>query len=383
VIVRDATVAPGAEPVYYSATVNMAGARTAVRWLFVLVVAALLVMYALIALSLEVFVLPRNVWRPIRAMLEADDAVREGRREGQVIPATLIPGDELGQIMRSRNSTVSALREQERRLAEALIDLERVASDLQRKNHLLETAKRNLADADRLATLGVMSAGLAHEINTPLAVVKGLAEKLAGAPAQGLAEGEAQLLLRVTARLERLSESLLDFARARPARTDAVDLRAIVDEAWTLVRLDREARGIALHNELSGCTSAHGDPDRLLQVLVNLLRNAVDALRATKSGAPIHQPAIRTTCATVERDGARWLSLRVADNGPGLPAELLGRLFEPFASTRLDDKGTGLGLAVSQGIVQEHGGLLTARNRPAAEGGGAEFEVLLPLRAQG
>src|SRR6185436_11426017 len=152
-------------------------------------------------------------------------------KEQEIISDSLIPADELGEIMRSRNRTVTALRAHEAALAEALAELERVATDLKRKNHLLEAARRNLADADRLASLGMMSAGIAHELNTPLAVVKGLADKLNHSAEKRLDPAEAALMVRVVGRLERLGDSLLDFARARPPQTSPVELRAIVDEA--------------------------------------------------------------------------------------------------------------------------------------------------------
>src|SRR6185295_16281744 len=150
--------------------------------LYALTAVALLAVYGLVAAALELFVLPQHVYDPISRMLEADAAVQEGATEDELIPETAIPADELGEIMRSRNRTIVALRRHESALAEALAELGRVAGDLKRKNHLLEMAQRNLADADRLASLGMMSAGIAHELNTPLAVVKGLAEKLNSAP---------------------------------------------------------------------------------------------------------------------------------------------------------------------------------------------------------
>jgi signal transduction histidine kinase len=374
-------VAEGGEPprvlvgdgrgAFVSVLVELQESRRAVRRLYGIVVVALLAVYGLIAFALEVFILPRHVWRPIAAVLEADQGVRENDRAREIIPERFIPGDELGQIMRSRNATVGAMRDNERRLNEALGQVERIASDLHQKNQLLEAAKRNLADADRLASLGMMSAGLAHELNTPLAVAKGLVEKLAADPVAGLAQGEAELLVRVVGRLERLSESLLDFARARPPSVRPTDVHAVVDEAWTLVRIDREAKRFALGNEITPGTVVPADPDRLLQVLVNLLRNAADAMVAQPGGR------IDVRGSVVVREEKPWLSIRVQDTGPGLSPEVIGRLFEPFASTRLDARGTGLGLAVSQGIIREHAGVLTARNR--VDGPGAEFEILLPM----
>lgn len=371
---------------YIGAVVTSPEARGAVTRLYILASIALLGMYALVAIALELFVLPANVYDPLRRILAADRATREGRRDAEIIPASGMPADELGEIMRSRNETVGSLREHEAALADALKTLEEVASDLARKNHLLETAKRNLADADRLASLGMMSAGISHELNTPLAVLKGLVEKLNINSRAGLDPAQAALMLRVVKRLERLGESLLDFARARPPRSAPTDVRAVVHEAMTLIELDREARGVAIVNDVSEDLIISADGDRLVQVFVNLLRNAADAIKADGLFAASRQanqePRIVVGATRTERDGAQWVVITVADNGPGIDPAILPRLFEPFASTRLDARGTGLGLAVAEGIVREHGGFILARNRTVLpDETGAVFEILIPIGA--
>jgi two-component system C4-dicarboxylate transport sensor histidine kinase DctB len=185
-------------------------------------------------------------------------------------------------------------------------------------------------------------------------------------------------MLRVVNRLERLSESLLDFARVRPPLVAAVDLAAVVSEAWTLVSLDRDARGVDLRVELGqAAAGVQGDADRLTQVFVNLLRNAVDAMEGERA------KGIEVRGERVEREGQPWACVTIADTGPGISPSLFPRMFEPFASTRLDSTGTGLGLAVAEGIVREHGGVLLARNAVRAEAergfGGAVFEMMLPV----
>jgi len=356
------------------ATAHSEEARRAVTSLYGLVVLAVLLAYGLIAAALEVFVLPQHVYGPIRRLLRADRAVREGDPEHELIEEGIISADELGEIMRSRNESIRSLRRHEGALADAVGQLEHVAADLKRKNHLLETARRNLADADRLASLGMMSAGLAHELNTPLAVVKGLAEKLESSGE--LSPSERGLLVRVVRRLEGLGESLLDFARVRPPESRPAALAKLIEDAWTLVRLDREASDVEFRSEVSESAVVWCDADRMVQVFVNLLRNAVDAMHEDEGEGP------RSLTARMEetsKDGARWASISIEDTGPGIPPDVLSTLFEPFVSTRLDARGTGLGLAVAEGIVREHGGLLVARNRP--EGRGAVFEILLPLEA--
>jgi len=354
--------------VFVSAAVQSESARGNVRRLYALVALALFVVYGLIALALEAFVLPRQVWTPIARLREADQAVQEGRRDEEIIPESQIPQDELGEIMRSRNDSIRKLRKQEKDLAAALEELERVANDLVRKNYLLETVWRNMADQDRLVSLGMMSAGIAHELNTPLSVLKGSVERLAEAPQRGVARSQAQLMLRTVRRLERISENLLDFARARPQSSDRVPLSQVVEDAWELVRLDREAREVRVENDVPKAATVAGDADRLEQVFVNLLRNAVDAMEGVGR--------IEVSAVETQREGGRWLSVICRDTGPGIDPAILPRLFEPFATTRLDSRGTGLGLAVAEGIVREHGGVILVRNAP---GGGAVFEVMLPL----
>lgn len=360
----------GQTPTFRVLAVRIPEAREAVTRVYVLVVVALLGVYALVAVSLEVFVLPQAVYEPVRRMLAAERAVQDGRTGEEIIPASAIPADELGEIMTSRNESILKLRRQEAAINDALARLEGVATDLKRKNHLLEAARRNLADADRLASLGMMSAGIAHELNTPLAVLKGLVEKLNADPSRGVDPAHAALMLRVVSRLERLGEGLLDFARVRPPSTRIVVLRGVVQEAFTLVRLDRESTGVDLVNGLSESLVAECDADRMVQVFVNLVRNAVEAVRGRAEGT------VKVEGEATTRDNGAWVSVRVIDNGPGIDAAILPRLFEPFASTRLDSRGTGLGLAVAEGIVREHAGVLLARNRPG--GDGAVFEVMIP-----
>ncbi|MEL7474163.1 MAG: HAMP domain-containing sensor histidine kinase [Planctomycetota bacterium] len=372
---RVAVRLPGSsnEAEWLQASTQLTAARAAVVRLYGLLVVALLIVYALVVLALEVFVLPRNVYAPIRLMLEADRAVQAGERTGELVPEGSIPRDELGQIMRSRNQSVRSLREHETALARAFGEIEQVAADLRRKNHLLERAKANIAASDRLASLGMMSAGIAHELNTPLAVLKGLVERLNATREPSLSKPDAELMQRVVGRLERLGESLLDYARARPPETAPVGIADLVDEAITLVRLDRGVPEVAIHHSIDPASKIEGDADRLVQVFVNLIRNAVDAV--SDGGGQI-----KIETSSVEREGRAWVEIQIADNGPGIEPEVLATLFEPFVSTRLDARGTGLGLAVAEGIVVEHGGVILAQNRMDTDGTrlGAVFEVVLP-----
>jgi len=353
-------------------------ARETIRLVYILMIVTLIAGYTLVAGALEIFVLPEHVYRPISQILSADQAVRTGDRAGEIIPDELIPADELGLIMRSRNESIVALRTHQKKLASALDRLEHTAADLHKKNHLLETARKNLEGADRLASLGMMSAGIAHELNTPLSVVKGLVEKLS--TEESLSAPEMALLARVVRRLEKLSDGLLDFARVRPPMKIEADMNDLVGEARTLVMLDRQTQlsehGVEIINQIEPGLMIRCDPDRLVQVFVNLIRNAVDSLVNSKTP----DGRVFLHAELEKRDGVPWMCIRIEDTGPGIDSRLIDQLFEPFVSTRLDAHGTGLGLAVANGIVREHGGVLTATNRSTDFAqSGAIFEVILPM----
>jgi two-component system sensor histidine kinase HydH len=212
------------------------------------------------------------------------------------------------------------------------------------------------ADAERdrqLITLGEMSAVLAHEIRNPLAALKGHAQLLMErlGPDAG---GKVERVVAEAKRLERLTEDLLRFVRSPQVEKSSTDPVALLADAAEAVDPDR----IALDTALAPARWAL-DGARLRQVLVNLLRNAMEA---SPDGAE----------ASVGREDGT-LVFRVRDHGAGLPAGEPERIFEPFYTTRA--QGTGLGLAVARRIVEQHGGTLTAATHP---GGGAEFRVAIP-----
>jgi signal transduction histidine kinase len=147
-----------------------------------------------------------------------------------------------------------------------------------------------------------------------------------------------------------------------------VAVAGIIDEAWSLVGIDARASGIQFENRVPPDERVMGNPDRLAQVFVNLLRNAMIALESPSG-------RIQVRSRHVHRGTEAGIAIAVEDNGPGIPAEVLPDIFDAFVTTRLDANGTGLGLTVAQGIVTQHGGTITASNRKE---GGASMEVWLP-----
>lgn len=312
--------------------------------------------YVMAVLILESAIMPLYVYGPIRLMLDADRATQQGDREHELIPDESILGDEIGQIMRSRNATVEELR---------------------RHEDNLETALLRLEEQDRLASLGLLSASVAHELNTPLAVLHGSIEKLREITTDSHTLERLARMLRVTERLRRISESLVDFARARKQQMERVKIRPLIDEAWGLVGIDERAATVDFRNEVPGEEEIIGNADRLVQVFVNLLRNALYAVKSTNEKPP---GEIRVRSRRMNWSGQPWVCVTVEDNGPGIPADVLPDIFEAFVTTRLDARGTGLGLAVTEGIVSQHGGTIMASNRPE---GGARLEVRFPAYRRG
>ncbi|MBV9770075.1 MAG: hypothetical protein JOZ32_10930 [Bryobacterales bacterium] len=304
------------------------------------------VIYILAVLVLETAIMPLYVYRPLKLMLDADQATQRGDRDRELISEAFIPGDEIGQIMRSRNATVVELRKREEDLEEAL---------------------RRLEAQDRLVSLGLLSASVAHELNTPLTVLQGSIEKLTETTSDSATLERLARMLRVTQRIRRISESLVDFSRVRKQHMEPVPLRQLIDEAWGFVAIDKKAASSHFANQVNAQDVVTGNSDRLAQVFVNLLRNALDAIPAAGE--------ITVRSRRLNRNAQPWISVAVEDSGPGIPADVLPDIFEAFVSTRLDAKGTGLGLTVAEGIVHQHGGTIAASNRSP---GGACLEVTLP-----
>jgi two-component system sensor histidine kinase HydH len=222
-----------------------------------------------------------------------------------------------------------------------------------------EGAKRHFEEKRRLSLVGEMSAVLAHEIRNPLASLKGHAQLLLESlPAEGGDRAKVERVVREAVRLENLTSDLLDFVRSGELKATACDPAALLREAA------EEAGGGRIDVRTDGAPQRWTlDPPRIRQVLVNVLRNALQASTAED----------RVEAAVAEEESR--LVFRVRDRGVGLPAGEEGRIFEPFHTTRV--RGTGLGLAVARSIIERHGGTIGASNRPD---GGAEVRIAIPRR---
>jgi PAS domain S-box-containing protein len=230
--------------------------------------------------------------------------------------------------------------------------------------------EQRLVQADKLSSIGLLAAGVAHEVNTPLAVISTYAQMLAK---QVSDDSQKSLILdkiaKQTFRASEIVNSLLNFSRTSTTSLGDVNLNRVIQETLSLLEHQLQKSGIHVKSDLDpGLGPVHGNAGQLQQVFLNLILNARDAMSA---GGTLE---VRTW---PEGAGAR---AEVADTGPGIAPEHLHRIYDPFFTTKAVRKGTGLGLSVTYGIIQEHGGSIEVSNRP---GGGATFRLELPLAVPG
>lgn len=242
----------------------------------------------------------------------------------------------------------------------------RLASERQREtDRRYRAAREELAQASRLGSIGQITAGVAHEINQPIAAIRTFAEnslRYLEREQPDKARGNLDTIVELTARVGAITNELRNFARRKPTPLGPVPVQSAVDGTLLLIGDRLRAQGIALDVEIENPAAAvHADRVRLEQVLVNLLQNAAEAVHGAKDA----RIALHT-------HGADPIHIDVCDNGPGVPADLLPQLFTPFVTGRPD--GLGLGLAIASDIMAEFGGTLTLI--PSSLGG-AGFRLTL------
>lgn len=249
--------------------------------------------------------------------------------------------------------------------------LQREIAERERAEKNLQVAEQTLAQSSKLAALGEMSAAISHELNQPLAAMK---TYLAGArlllqrkrPEESLAS--FQRIDDLIERMGTITRQLKSYARKGGDAFEPLDLRSAVSSALAMMEPQLKSRKVKIERSLPRQpVMVMGDRIRIEQVVINLFRNALDAIKG------VAEPEIALTLSA----GAQAV-LTVRDNGHGIRD--LANLFEPFYTTKAPGDGVGLGLAISSGIVNDHGGRLTARN---AQGGGAVFEMQLPILKEG
>lgn len=269
---------------------------------------------------------------------------------------------ELGSLVRAFLEMASELRETRDLLEQKVI--ERTAK--------LETAQKELVQSAKLASLGQLVSGVAHEINNPLTSILGFSEIALGRPRLDPSlRGPLGTIRDEALRLRHLVANLTSFARRAPQRTQVVDLRSVLDRLVDLRNYQLQSDNIALHLEKPiQPVWVIADPDQLLQVLLNLVMNSTQAIKDCRE-----RGEIQIACGSDAH--VAWLTVK--DNGAGMADNVREHIFDPFFTTKPTGQGTGLGLSISHGIIQQHRGAIMAESKL---GEGTLMRITLPLAAE-
>ena len=286
------------------------------------------------------------------------DLLAAARRSGRTVPLVR-RSERLGRILQITAAPITA-EAGEGSLVVAVDDITEQRS-----------LEAQLIQSEKMATVGTLVSGVAHELNNPLTSIAGLAEFLLEQPEGQVPDRDhLRVIAEEAQRAASIVHSLLSFARKAPAaERERVSLAEVVERTLFLMGYELRLEGITVETALQpGLPAVLGDRHQLQQVVLNLLTNAAQALAALPAGLP------RRVTVGAAAEGERVV-LRVADTGLGIPADILPNIFSPFFTTKPQGEGTGLGLFISFGIVERHGGTLAAESRPGA---GALFTLALP-----
>ncbi|MCL6282643.1 cache domain-containing protein [Ruegeria sp. 2012CJ41-6] len=335
--------------------------------------AILVAFMAVLLLSAPVFLrLAKGIFAPLERMTRTMDQVQRGdlsARNGQIGGS-----GEIGEVAGHLDNLLDQIQERDRTLRswnEALnIRVDQRTAELQRANEKLEETFRQLVMSEKLASIGEITAGVAHEINNPVAVIQGNMDVIRDSLGDGaeIIRTELGLVDRQIARIRTIVGKLLQFARPGEFADleQTVPVNPVITDCLVLVNHAISHGDIQVETQLRTDASVRIDPGELQQVLINLILNAVQAMG--------ERGMLTLATTDADQEGVEGVRIIVSDTGPGIAPEDVDDVFAPFYTTK-QAEGTGLGLSISQTLIQRAGGLITAHNQPA---GGARFEVWLP-----
>jgi signal transduction histidine kinase len=338
--------------------VDLAGVRDQLRALDARLSAAVAAALALLVL-LSAWSVERGV---VRRLSPIDEALGQIGQSASNEPVLLSEGgDALGRLGSAVNRLVERLREERARTQQQIVSLQAANRRLAEEQRALREAREDLARSERLATVGRLAAGVAHEVGNPLTAIIGYAAILRNRLPAGHEAGEyAERVEREAARMDRILRDLLDLARPREVEPGPIDLAQVLRQAHALVAPQPSWAACSLEVEIPGdLPRALGVEHYAVQVLVNLLLNSAKAR------------ARRVHVRGFAEDG--YVQLDVADDGEGIPQASFARLFEPFFTSAQPGEGTGLGLALCHASMERIGGSIAAVRRPP--GDGAQFTL--------
>jgi signal transduction histidine kinase len=281
------------------------------------------------------------------------------------------------------NRLSSALNHMLKKIGKDKRALQQAVASLEHANKELKKAQNEVIRAEKMASVGRLAAGIAHEIGNPVGIVLGYLELLRQNDLDDQEKTDClQRAEKETQRINRIIRQLLDLNRANPCQQwQKISVNDIVEDVVEMLQPQPMMSDIQLKTQLNrdATDGVYADSDQLRQVFLNLLLNSADAIHTVAAGSGGRIIITTDAVSDVERSGRLWLQIRIHDNGPGVSAEHIHNIFDPFFTTKEPGKGTGLGLAVSYMIIERIGGKLTAESPP---GGGTTLTVRLPLSVE-
>lgn len=318
----------------------------------------------ILLLGLGAFILSRIVVTPVSRLLAATARITGGQYGQRV---RISGSSELAQLAEAFNVMSETLLLKDQQVSAHVTAMEQA-------NSKLRQAREETLRSEKMASIGLLAAGMAHEIGTPLASIMGYAELLgAEQPEHGAVQDYTRRISEDCARIDRIVRGLLDYSRPRASVVEATDIRNLAKESVELLAQQGVFKQIKVTTwSEDGLPAALADPYQLQQVLVNLMLNSRDAM---PEGGRLTVRATADSGAALPGRPAGCVRIDVADNGAGIPEDHLKSIFEPFFTTKPPGRGTGLGLAIAARIMDGFGGRITVKS---TTGRGSCFTLWLP-----
>ncbi len=326
---------------------------------------ALYVAGFLFIISISLFsILRRFVSRPVSLLTQGMEKVAGGDLDSRL---KIYTQDEIGALAQAFNAMTYDLKKAKNELLDWGHDLEKKVQDEAEK---IKEAHSQMIHSEKLASLGRMAAGVAHEINSPLTGIVTFGHLLREKFPSGSQELEdIDVIIEQANRCSAIIKGLLGFARASSAEKTSVNINDVMTSALNIVRNKADFFDIQFITDFADhLPLLTADASQLQQVFLNMIMNAADAME--KVGT------MKMVTRSIHEQGKHLVEIEFSDTGPGIRDEDIPKLFEPFFTTKPVGKGTGLGLAVSHGIIQEHGGEILVKTQL---GEGTSFFIRLPF----
>jgi two-component system NtrC family sensor kinase len=328
--------------------------------------------FVLLAAACVSLLVHRFVYVPLRDLENGAKRLASGNLD-QAIPVR--SSDEFGQVAGSFNAMTTALRASQSQLQESARTLEQKVEE---RTLQLRAAEAEATQREKLAAVGLLASGVAHEINNPLTGVLTFSHLIRDKMPDGSADAEdMDLVIRETQRCASIVRRLLDFARQRKPEMKFTDLNTVIEDVAWFIKRSAQLHDTAITQELDpDLPPVWVDEDQVKQVIMNML---VNAQHATEGGGSIVIRTRRFPTLLAPDPGAEkveMVEISIVDTGCGIPESDLQRIFDPFFTSKGVGKGTGLGLSVSHGIVKAHGGAIKVES---TVGKGSAFRVYLPV----